>query len=80
MEAKYLGATVALSAELVQLFAEGVMSADADARLLWLQAYNRLLYSSAKQVVCAPAPSHAQSAARFQSGSLPVFALSLIHI
>lgn len=78
MEAKYLGATVALSAELVQLFAEGVMSADADARLLWLQAYNRLLYSSAKQVVCVPAPSHAQSAARFQPGSLPVFATSVL--
>lgn len=50
---------MALSAGLVQLFAEGIVSADDDARLLWLQAYNRLLYSSAKQVVGAAAPSHA---------------------
>ena len=59
MEAKYLGATVALSAELVQLFAEGIASADDAARLLWLQAYNRLLYSSAKEVVGAAVASHA---------------------
>ena len=51
MEVKYLGTAVSLSSNLVQLFAEGIMSNDDAARLVWLAAYDRLLYSSSSDVV-----------------------------
>lgn len=51
MEAKYLGTTVSLSSNLVQLFADGIKDTDEAARRVWLAAFDRLLYSSPSDVV-----------------------------